>query len=102
MPNHVHVLFTQLGDHAHSSLMHSWKGFSAREINTLMKRTGPVWQKSYFDRMIRDWEHFANCARYIRNNPLKAKLAPGQWLHGESPFVSKMLGVGGVAAYGLP
>jgi REP element-mobilizing transposase RayT len=103
MPNHAHVLFTQLGDHTLASLMHSWKGFSARQINARMNQTGTIWQKSYFDRMIRDWDHFANCARYIRNNPLKAKLQTGGWLHGESLFVSKMLGAAsGVAPSGEP
>ena len=56
-------------------------------------RTGTLWQKSYFDRMIRDWDHFANSARYIRNNPIKAKLRAGEAMHGESAFVSRMLGV---------
>jgi REP element-mobilizing transposase RayT len=97
MPNHVHVLFSPLGDHAIASLMHSWKGFSARQINTRMNRSGALWQKSYFDRMIRDWDHFANCARYIRNNPKKAKLRAGDFLGGESDFVARMLGEAGVA-----
>lgn len=93
MPNHVHVLFSQLGNHTLSSIMHSWKGFSARQINAYRKHSGTVWQKSYFDRMIRDWNHFTKCARYIRNNPIKAKLSSDQFLHGESDFVSKILGV---------
>ncbi len=105
MPNHVHLLFSPLGDHAIASLMHSWKGFSARQINTRMNRSGAVWQKSYFDRMIRDWDHFSNCARYIRNNPKKAKLGEGGFLYGESDFVRRMLGgapgvAPGVAPYG--
>ena len=60
------------------SLMHSWKGFSSRQINARMDRTGTLWQKSYFNRMIRDWDHFANSAQYIRNNPIKAKLRAGE------------------------
>jgi REP element-mobilizing transposase RayT len=92
MPNHVHLLFTQLGDHALAGLMKSWKGFTARQINLRTCSTGTVWQKSYFDRMIRDWDHFANCARYIRNNPVKAKLGEADFLHGESEFVRNLLG----------
>ncbi len=99
MPNHVHALFSQVGETLNGSLHHSWKGFSARQINQRTGNSGSIWQKSYFDRMVRDWDHFASCARYIRNNPLKAKLLPGSYQQGESTFVSKMLGV---AASGQP
>jgi REP element-mobilizing transposase RayT len=107
MPNHVHVLFSLSNDQALGSLMHSWKGFSAREINRRSGAAGSIWQKSYFDRIIRDWDHFANCARYIRNNPAKAKLAVGEFLQDESDFVRNLLGApagvaAGVAASGPP
>jgi len=103
MPNHVHALFSQVGETPLGSLLHSWKGFSARQINQRTGNSGSIWQKSYFDRMVRDWDHYASCARYIRNNPIKAKLQPGTYQQGESAIVSKMLGVGsGVAASGQP
>ena len=99
MPNHVHVLCSLANDMSLGSLLHSWKGFSARQINLRLGASGSIWQKSYFDRIVRDWDHFANCARYIRNNPAKAKLTVGAYLHGESDVVRKMLGV---AASGPP
>ena len=99
MPNHVHVLCSLANDMSLGSLLHSWKGFSARQINLRSGASGSIWQKSYFDRIVRDWDHFANCARYIRNNPAKAKLTAGACLHGESEVVRKMLGV---AASGPP
>lgn len=84
MPNHTHLLFSinpvwKIGD-----LVHSWKRQSAREINRLENRSGALWQKDYFDRLIRDAKHLANCVRYIRNNPGKAHLKPGEYVLYES------------------
>ena len=75
MPNHVHVLFETRDEQTPSTLLQSWKGFSAREINQLRGRSGPLWQRSYFDRMIRNWPHFGRCVRYILRNPRKAGLS---------------------------
>lgn len=52
---------------------------------------GPVWMKDYFDRMIRDAEHFWRCARYIRRNPGKAKLGLGEFTLFESDHVRDVL-----------
>lgn len=92
MPNHVHILFSTMGQHTLSALMQSWKGFSARKINDHLQQTGAVWQKSYYDRMIRDWDHFVNCARYIRKNPARAQLRQSGWMHGESDLVRRLIG----------
>ena len=40
--------------------------------------------RDYFDRLVRDDRHFANCVRYIRRNPAKAHLHSGESLHYES------------------
>ena len=45
----------------------------------------------YFDRIIRDWDHFANVARYIRRNPLKAQLGDGAYLLKEAPWIQRLL-----------
>ena len=36
-PNHVHVLLTPLGEHTLSTILHSWKSFSAHELGKMMK-----------------------------------------------------------------
>lgn len=69
MPNHVHVLFCPLGDHALATILKSWKGFMAREINKRMGKTGRPWQDEYWDRLIRNEEHFIKVMEYIRENP---------------------------------
>lgn len=84
MPNHVHGLFTLQAGHALDELLRSWKLFSARRINEQLGSSGALWQKDYFDRIVRDAEHFARCVRYIRSNPEKAALREGEFLRWES------------------
>ena len=84
MPNHVHALFVQNADWPLEKLLRSWKSFTSRRINSLLGRDGSLWQQDYFDRLVRDEKHFANCARYIRRNPLKADLHNGEFILFES------------------
>lgn len=74
MPNHVHVLFKTLAGHPLGKLIHSWKTFTAREINRITGRKGSLWQEDYFDTFMRDDEHQANEVIYIVRNPVNAGL----------------------------
>ena len=74
MPNHVHVVFVLNSAWLLENIILSWKGFTARQINALIGRTGGVWQRDYFDRLVRNAKHLANCIRYVRRNPQKARL----------------------------
>ena len=69
MPNHVHVLFQPKPLHSVSRIVSSWKSFTAKEINRLLGRNGTLWQEDYWDRMIRDEEHWEACRQYILENP---------------------------------
>jgi putative transposase len=84
MPNHVHTLFVQNLDWPLEKLLHTWKSFTARQINVLLKRSGSLWQRDYFDRLVRDERHFANCVRYIRRNPEKGNLRQAEYILYES------------------
>ena len=81
MPNHVHVLVTPLGDHSLSGVVHSWKSYTATQANKLLGRSGPFWHADYFDRFMRDEDHFATTLEYIHLNPVKAGLCadPRNW-----------------------
>ena len=72
MPNHVHVLFSPAVPL--ERLIQAWKSHCARLLGK-----GPIWQRNYRDTMIRDAGHHANVLRYIRRNPLKAKIAEGKF-----------------------
>jgi putative transposase len=90
MPNHVHALLIQNAEHPLEDLLHSWKTFSSRNINRLVGRSGTLWQRSYFDRLVRDEKHFRNCVRYIRRNPKKAHLKPGEYILYESDVAKQI------------
>jgi REP element-mobilizing transposase RayT len=84
MPNHVHILATVHVGISLKELIGPWKGTSTWAINRQMQRSGKLWQDDYFDRLVRDGDHFASCVRYIRRNPEKAKLREGEYTLYES------------------
>jgi putative transposase len=73
MPNHVHVLF-KVGDIPLRRIVESWKSYTAKEANRILRKTGTFWQSGYWDTYIRDPEHERRTIRYIEHNPLKANL----------------------------
>ena len=74
MPNHVHILIKPLQSNTLASIMHSIKSYTAHEANKILDRNGSFWSKEYFDRYMRDYEHFVKTIAYIHNNPVKAGL----------------------------
>jgi len=92
MPNHLHVLASLREGERLEEVVKSWKGVSSRRLNRRREASGPVWQRDYFDRLVRDQDHFFRVARYIRANPEKGRLAPGSFLLWESSFTKEMLG----------
>ncbi|MDX2239342.1 MAG: transposase [Leptolyngbyaceae cyanobacterium bins.302] len=57
--------------HAIPEIIRGFKTFSARRINQCRKMAGtPVWQRNYYDRIIRNEEALQAIRQYIRNNPL--------------------------------
>ena len=78
------ILGTQAGkpvSHSHSlsSILQSWKGFSAREINRLLGRKGALWMDENFDHIVRSSEQLAHFQRYLAANPVKARLREGEF-----------------------
>ena len=74
MPNHVHTLIVPLEPFSLSVIIQSWKSFTAKKICALLSCHGQIWQADYFDRFIRNDEHFSAVVSYIENNPVKAGL----------------------------
>jgi REP element-mobilizing transposase RayT len=75
MPNHVHVMFYLPPGSALEKVVHSWKSFTSHKIDQ-----GVIWQREYFDRMIRSPEHFNATRAYIQANPVKAGLVNWPWV----------------------
>jgi putative transposase len=91
MPNHVHVLFSPMNGRTLPKIIAAWKRISATKIHKTAGTSGSLWQRDYFDRLIRDWDHFMNVARYIRRNPTKAKLPEGGYTLYEPEWVKRLL-----------
>jgi transposase IS200 family protein len=71
MPNHVHVVVTPAPDFDLTDIVHSWKSFSANQINTMLSRRGGLWQKESFDHIVRSSDQLDRIDAYIRDNPKK-------------------------------
>jgi REP element-mobilizing transposase RayT len=80
MPNHVHAVVRPLGRHSLPGILHSWKSYTAKEINNLLGRRGELWQPEYYDRIIRDEDEFQRLVRYIIGNPATAGLNDWKWV----------------------
>jgi putative transposase len=63
--------------HSLSAVIGSLKSAVTKRINIIRRATGlPVWQRNYYEHIIRD-ENEADCIRqYIANNPM-------QWMNDE-------------------
>lgn len=92
MPNHVHILVTIPDQKPLGTIIGAWKKFSAIRINKITESTGPMWQRDYFDRIVREWDHFYRVARYIRLNPSKAGLDSVNYGYWEAEWIEKVLG----------
>jgi REP element-mobilizing transposase RayT len=71
MANHVHLL--ALPRTAPSRFLQTLKGYTAREANRLLRRTGqPFWQTESYDHWARDRREEERIKAYIENNPVSA------------------------------
>ncbi|MBL8180263.1 MAG: transposase [Blastocatellia bacterium] len=88
MINHVHLLLRPINGNSLESIVHSLKSYTANKSNKLLGRSGPFWSIEYFDRYIRDGEHFTRTKRYIEMNPVKAGLCsePEEWKFGSAYY----------------
>ncbi len=71
MPDHIHVLLTPAPEISLERAVQFIKGgFSSR-----LKSRGSVWQASFTNHRIRDFEDFEQHREYIQMNPVRARLA---------------------------
>ena len=73
MPNHVHVLMEIANREELPKIVHGWKSYTSNRINEAIVGSGGVWQREYYDRLIRDAAHYANTVEYIRKNARAAE-----------------------------
>ena len=73
MPDHLHFI-AALKDGGLPPLMQSLKGYTSRQINTLMNRKGAFWQAQYHEHAIRKDEVLNEVILYMLDNPVRAGL----------------------------
>lgn len=82
MPDHVHMHMlirprskTEEAYWSLSSIMHSIKSYSAKQIPKVMPHIGTIWQPERYDHIVRNDRAFTAIWNYICQNPVKATLA---------------------------
>jgi REP element-mobilizing transposase RayT len=75
MPNHVHaMMYLQRGADL-DKVLHSWKSFTAHRIGRSV-----IWQREYYDRIVRGARDYWDTRSYVLNNPFKAGLGEWKWV----------------------
>jgi len=80
MPNHVHVVVRVFPGHPLAEVIHSWKSFTAKQVNALLNSSGSFWQREYDDHLLRDEGEFERALRYVAGDPGKAGLRSWRWV----------------------
>lgn len=87
MPNHIHVIIIIVAramgagvspyaptfrspSHTVGAIVRGFKSAVTKQINIQRDTPGlPVWQRNYWEHIIRDEQSYVNIANYIHNNP---------------------------------
>lgn len=81
MPNHVHWLGAFFRAEEALPQFEAWKRYTARQIQRLLHRRGRFWQQDGFDHLVRSEASFLHYRAYIADNPRRARLRAGEYLH---------------------
>jgi REP element-mobilizing transposase RayT len=79
MPDHVHLFCAPEPNAGSLSVfVGSWKRWSSRRISELPRTTStataPIWQREFFDHLLRSEESYDQKWNYVRENPVRARL----------------------------
>ena len=75
MPDHFHAVIVPAPRNTISQVMRFIKGTYARIYNSSYGLTGPVWQSSFYDRIVRNEGGFEDILAYVHENPVRAGMA---------------------------
>ncbi len=84
MPDHVHFFAGPSSPEAKplSDFIRDWKKWTTRELSRLQYGSR-IWQREFFDHLLRSGESYAGKWEYVRHNPVRAGLcdAADDWPH---------------------
>jgi putative transposase len=77
MPDHVHSFCApDVNAASLSQFIGGWKRWTSRRISNLPRTasaaTGPIWQREFFDHVLRSEEGYDQKWNYVRDNPVRA------------------------------
>ena len=81
MPDHVHFFCSPAeGAKSLSAYMSAFKNWTTKQIKKY-GYSSPIWQKEFFDHVLRSTESYAEKWEYVRLNPMRAGLCKSaeQW-----------------------
>ncbi len=88
----MHLLIRIPENRSLADALQRLKSFTAHQLKKLLREPGAVWEREYFDRLMRPGQS-ESVRSYILNNPRKANLANWPWVGsivaGEAPALPK-------------
>jgi REP element-mobilizing transposase RayT len=83
MPDHVHaiLMFSNCGVTL-SRIIQAFKSLCAARLSA-RGVAGPIWQRGYYDRIVRNEIELAALREYIHNNPLAEEIKTGEGAYNE-------------------
>ena len=84
MPDHVHFFCLAVSDGKDlAAFVRDWKRWTARKIAETTLISSPIWQREFFDHVLRSSGSYAAKWNYVRENPVRAGLVADadDWPH---------------------
>jgi hypothetical protein len=75
-----------------AAMVRSFKGAATKRARAELRYSHEIWQRNYFERVLRSEEDFADTCRYIFDNPMKWEFDR------ENPGARKLLTLGQAGA----
>jgi len=77
MPNHLHFFCAEGGDGPPSTVSQfvgHFKQWTSKRIAACFEAPQPIWQREFFDHLLRSGESYETKWIYVRDNPVRANL----------------------------
>ena len=86
MPDHLH-LFVALPE---EQRVEQWARLLKQQLGRAIPAAAPVWERGFFDHLLRSDESYAEKWEYVRRNPVRAGLVPTaeEW-----PFAGEIIAI---------
>ena len=76
MPNHIHMILSVESNEEIkiSQVVSYFKSYVSREYNKKTKKKNDIWQKSFYEHVVRNDDDYKRILEYVVYNPMKWKL----------------------------